>query len=149
MRPAARMKVARFRGSFQDRSNATVPMVQSQHNASGKVRSHAFRAGRYAKVRCLKWNQGLIYQINPLQKLVPCHKGKLLSVLAKGDVIWKTSALIWVFHIYYLLISRWCLSISKCVYPYYLQRLKHRGHCPSKDIYIRNLKYTWNTFLIY
>lgn len=45
-RVAASAKVAKFRGSFQDFSSSTVPIVQSQHNASGKVSSQAFSAGR-------------------------------------------------------------------------------------------------------
>lgn len=30
-------------------------MVQSQHKASGSVSSHAFSAGKYANVKCLKY----------------------------------------------------------------------------------------------
>lgn len=58
MAPAIRVVasaiVARLRGSRHDRNKATVPMVQSQHSASGSVSSHAFNAGKYANVRCLE-----------------------------------------------------------------------------------------------
>lgn len=46
IRMQARNKVAKFLGSLHDLSRATVPMVQSQHSASGSVSSHALRAGR-------------------------------------------------------------------------------------------------------
>lgn len=38
--------VAKFLESRQEVNKATVPIVQSQHNASGNARSHAFSAGK-------------------------------------------------------------------------------------------------------
>lgn len=54
MSVAASATVARLRGSRHERTSATVPMVQSQHSASGSASSHAFSAGRYANVKCLE-----------------------------------------------------------------------------------------------
>lgn len=53
IRLQARVRVAKFRVSRYESTSFTVPIVQSQQSASGRVSSQAFTAGRYAKVRCL------------------------------------------------------------------------------------------------